>query len=336
MKRIVGTFLKSKIRSICLYIGFVGIFFVIFTLYNAPIEAVNYAFLLSLFWVLVYGVLDFLRYARRHRELLEVENRLAEGIDGVPDSKNLIEEDYQRILKKIYEEKMELESDARISRQEMADYYGMWAHQIKVPISALRVLLQTNEETEDEKSRKLIRDMKLELFKIGQYVDMVLTYLRVESISSDFSFAEYSLDDMIKQAVRKYSQMFILEKIKLNYKPVEKKILTDEKWLGFVFEQILSNALKYTVHGSISIYMKGDFLIFEDTGIGIYPEDLPRVFERGFTGYNGRSDKKSTGIGLYLCKTVMDRLKHRIWIESEAGKGTKVYLSLERAELHVE
>ena len=130
---------------------------------------------------------------------------------------------------------------------------------------------------------------------------------------------------------RKYSQMFILKKIQLVYTPIEMKVLTDEKWLVFVLEQILSNALKYTSTGKISVYTKGqNCLVIEDTGIGIWPEDLPRVFEKGFTGYNGRKDKKSTGIGLYLCKSVIDKLKHQIWIESEAGKGTKVYLSLQR------
>lgn len=204
--------------------------------------------------------------------------------------------------------------------------------------------------------------MKLELFKIEQYVEMALTYLRMEDMSSDMSFKLCSLDVMIKQAVRKYSQMFILKKIKLAYVPVETNVLTDEKWLVFVLEQILSNALKYTKspaeYGKIAIYMEDDVyveqenyterdpmdspkrkercLVIEDNGIGISPEDLPRVFEKGFTGYNGRTDKKSTGIGLYLCKSVIDKLRHRIWIESEVGKGTKVYLSLVREPMRHE
>lgn len=233
-----------------------------------------------------------------------------------------------------------------------------------------------------------VREMKMELFKIEQYVEMVLTYLRMEEMSSDLSFEVCSLDSVIKQAVRKYSQMFIFKKIKLEYTPVETKVLTDEKWLEFVIGQILSNALKYTmpdgstsapdeagIAGRISIYMEDRVhvvreegtdmedrvhmareegadmadsgftdeiqtrepcLVVEDTGIGIWPEDLPRVFEKGFTGYNGRTDKKSTGIGLYLCKSVMDKLRHQIWIESEAGRGTKVYLSFARKQMRHE
>ena len=181
-----------------------------------------------------------------------------------------------------------------------------------------------------------VREMKLELFKVEQYVEMVLSYLRMEDMSGDLVFEEYSLDEIVRQAVRKYSRMFILKKIRLDLGPLDHQVLTDEKWLVFVVEQILSNALKYTKEGGISIYMTSyrdrPVLAIEDTGIGISAEDLPRVFEKGFTGYNGRADKKSTGIGLYLCKKIMDRLHHNIYIESQEGQGTKVYLYLEREQ----
>ena len=176
----------------------------------------------------------------------------------------------------------------------------------------------------------------MELFKIEQYVEMVLTYLRMESMSSDMVLQWYAADDIVKQAVKKYSQLFILKKIALRMDMPEEMILTDEKWLAFVVEQILSNALKYTSEGTVSIYMKEKELVIEDTGIGIQEEDVPRVFEKGFTGFNGRRDKKSTGIGLYLCKTILDRLGHGIRIESKVGEGTKVFLYLERNVLDPE
>lgn len=255
----------------------------------------------------------------------------------MPKAGSFIEEDYQRILEKVYHDKTELESAGRVFRRETADYYGMWAHQIKTPIAALRVLLQSygEERREEEKGKAAaVREMRQELFKIEQYVEMVLTYLRIEDMSSDFVFERYDLDDIIRQAAKKYTQIFILQKIKLNYEPVGRKVLTDEKWLSFVVEQLLSNALKYTEKSgrerAVSIYMEGERLVIEDTGIGIWAEDLPRVFEKGFTGYNGRENKKSTGIGLYLCKTVMDKLRHGLWLESEVGKGTKAYIDFER------
>lgn len=404
--KVMFAFLGERRREFCGYIVFAGIFAAVSYLYNIRMDAVQYAFILSAVWFVLFIVWDYIRYIRRHREVAEMEQRLDSGLDRVPDPVTLIEEDYQRAVMKLYEARRELESSNRIIRQEMADYYGMWVHQIKTPIAAMHVLLQASEEcrlnAEDQakntesglyagRSAELgqyVREMKMELFKIEQYVEMVLTYLRMEEMSSDLSFEVCSLDSVIKQAVRKYSQMFIFKKIKLEYTPVETKVLTDEKWLEFVIGQILSNALKYTmpdgstsapdeagIAGRISIYMEDRVhvvreegtdmedrvhmareegadmadsgftdeiqtrepcLVVEDTGIGIWPEDLPRVFEKGFTGYNGRTDKKSTGIGLYLCKSVMDKLMHKIWIESEAGKGTKVYLSFERKSMRHE
>lgn len=404
--KVMFAFLGERRREFCGYIVFAGIFAAVSYLYNIRMDAVQYAFILSAVWFVLFIVWDYIRYIRRHREVAEIEQRLDSGLDRVPDPVTLIEEDYQRAVMKLYEARRELESSNRIIRQEMADYYGMWVHQIKTPIAAMHVLLQASEEcrlnAEDQakntesglyagRSAELgqyVREMKMELFKIEQYVEMVLTYLRMEEMSSDLSFEVCSLDSVIKQAVRKYSQMFIFKKIKLEYTPVETKVLTDEKWLEFVIGQILSNALKYTmpdgstsapdeagIAGRISIYMEDRVhvvreegtdmedrvhmareegadmadsgftdeiqtrepcLVVEDTGIGIWPEDLPRVFEKGFTGYNGRTDKKSTGIGLYLCKSVMDKLRHQIWIESEAGRGTKVYLSFARKQMRHE
>ena len=399
MRTAVG-FLKEKKNEIVLYVVLVGTFSVISYLYDIRMDAVGYAVRLSLVWLLLSGIWEYLKFAGKHKRLLEAERRLNIGgrelsgadhqtadvdilrasgtrtagadtlhtdIDSAfPGAGSLIEDDYKRIITRLYEAGREAESEGRIARQEMMDYYGMWVHQIKTPIAAMHVLLQAAGESQAE--GQYTREMRLELFKIEQYVEMVLTYLRMEDMSSDLSFEVCELDSVIRQAIRKYSQTFILKKIKLQYTAVETKVLTDEKWLVFVIEQLLSNALKYT-HSSISVYMAdyapavyeedmqeekgsespkngGDLpskeqgslgrmgkkrcLVIEDNGIGICQEDLPRVFEKGFTGYNGRTDKKSTGIGLYLCKSVMDKLRHQMWIESEVGKGTKVYLSLAR------
>lgn len=330
------TYMKERIKVICAYLGIAVIFSIVFFLYNIQIEIVAYAFLLSTVWVLVFAVLDFIKYLRKYNCLVNNEKRITAEEDGMPEPEDSVEEEYQKIIRRLYAEKQELESKERISRQEMSDYYGMWVHQIKNPIAALQVLIQTCEMQGDEENAALLRGMKVELFRIEQYVEMVLTYLRMEDMHSDLAFANYSLDDIIRQAVKKCSQLFILKKISLKYETIDEDVLSDEKWMVFVIEQILSNSLKYTKTGSISIYKEGKNLVIEDTGIGIQEEDLPRVFEKGFTGYNGRADKKSTGIGLYLCKSIMDKLRHRIWIESEVGKGTKVYLYLDREELKTE
>lgn len=170
------------------------------------------------------------------------------------------------------------------------------------------------------------REIESELFKIEQYVEMVLQYLRLNSSVNDFVLQEYELDGIVRQAVRKYAPMFIRKKLSLHYEPLQVKAVTDEKWLTFVVEQVLSNAIKYTSSGDIYIRMESGCLVIEDTGIGILPEDLPRIFDKGYTGYNGRSDKKASGIGLYLVKKILKKLGHKILIESEPGKGTKVKL----------
>jgi signal transduction histidine kinase len=166
---------------------------------------------------------------------------------------------------------------------------------------------------------------------------MVMYYQRLESISSDFLFRKYDLYDIVKQTLKKYAILFINSKLSLDLQEFECFVVTDEKWLQFALGQIISNALKYTPRGGISIYLEKTSgnaqLVVRDTGIGIRPEDLPRIFERGYTGYNGRLDKKSTGIGLYLCKRTLDKLSHTIEVSSEVGKGTKVTIgfSLEAA-----
>ena len=176
------------------------------------------------------------------------------------------------------------------------------------------------------------------MFKIEEYVNMVLQYLRLDG-GSDLVLNTYSLDDIVRQAVRKYAGMFVRRRLSLSYEPLNCQVLTDEKWLVFVIEQILSNSIKYTKRGGISIYMEeeeGKTLVISDTGIGIAPEDQPRIFEKGFTGYNGHSDKKSTGIGLYLCRRILSRLSHTISVESEPGKGTRIRINLDTARIEAE
>ena len=330
--KILRAYIKEHRTQICMYLGAYGIFFVIFDLYHIDLACVEYAFLLSGVWSLLYAVLGFVRYRRTHRELQNVIKGEKEQILEFAEGTTLLEQDYQKLVQKLYTQINETESEQAIERQDMLDYYSMWAHQIKTPIAAMNLLLQT----EKEEHPVLVRELEMELFKIQQYVEMVLTYLRMEDMSADLSFAVCDLDTVIRQVVRKYSKMFILKKITLVYEPIQETVLTDEKWLSFVLEQLLSNALQYTENGSVHIYKKGQILVVEDTGIGIREEDLPRIFERGFTGYNGRNDKKSTGIGLYLCKSVMDKLQHGLWLESEAGKGTRACMDLSREKLPVE
>lgn len=330
--RIFIAYFKGKIFAIASGIVPLIVFIVVLWLYELPIEPIVYGVLLITAIFFIIGSVDFLYFYKRHLNLEKLKTYVGLADFKFPHTGNLIERDYQQLIKEIDRNRLNIINEKNKSYSDMIDYYTIWAHQIKTPIAAMRLILQS------EKSE--INDELLEqLFKTEQYVEMVLQYLRLESLNSDLLFKEYALDNIIKQAVRKYSKLFIRKKIKLNYEDVNTYVLTDEKWLVFVVEQILSNSLKYTNKGEISIYMDEnmpDTLVIEDTGIGIELEDLPRVFEKGFTGYNGRSDKKSTGIGLYLCKQILNKLSHSIRIESMVGKGTSVIINLHRNNINFE
>lgn len=334
MKEFRSYWKKNK-RWIGISFSFAVIFTVILMLYDIQADTVWYAFALCFSVEVILLAVDFVKYYGKCKQMEEqyLNINICVPEDGEPE--DLVEKYYQEMVNTLFEGKAKIESDNNIARKEMLDYYSLWVHQIKTPIAAMRILLQAAEEISFEKRTEL----EMELFKIEQYVEMALSYIRLGNMASDLKLQWYPMDEIIKPAVKKYSKLFILKKIKLKYEPIENKILTDEKWLGLVVEQILSNALKYTNEGTISIYLepkKENVLVIEDTGIGIWQEDLPRVFEKGFTGYNGRTDKKSTGIGLYLCKSIVDKLNHRIYISSEVSKGTKIFLNLNRDDFRLE
>lgn len=334
IKESIFSFLKIRKVLIIIFTGIVVIFGILFYLYDILFDAIIYGCELSFVWSAVCLFIDFYKYYKRHKLLHINREQFFDDAEQLPEYMDIIEYDYQELAKKLYQANQELISKNRIAKKELLDYYGMWVHQIKTPIAALDILLQNTERMlyqldEKEMMQKAISvsDMKMELFKIEQYVEMALNYLRVEDISSDLVFKKQELDDMVCQVIRKYAKIFISKKIKMDFKPTKACIVTDEKWFIFVLEQLISNALKYTKKGQISIYMKEKSLVIEDTGIGIPAEDLPRIFEKGFTGYNGRENKKSTGIGLYLCKNIMDKLQWNITVDSEVGSGTKIYLT---------
>lgn len=172
-----------------------------------------------------------------------------------------------------------------------------------------------------------------ELFRIEEYVSMALQYQRVSSTENDFVLEKVSVDGVIRDTIKKYAKIMIRRHIGINYSGTGQEVYTDGKWLAFMLEQILSNAIKYTPHGVVTIETAEEkdrfFITIKDTGIGIKAEDLPRVFEKGYTGYNGHADKKATGIGLYLCRQMADKLGHTIRMESEIGKGTKVWIGFD-------
>ncbi len=297
---------------------------VILILNHVPNGEILYGLLLcAVLWICVVAA-DYCACCRRCRKLAEFRAAVDISLNGLTECSHPVEQQYQELLRTLSDAKQELERQAGQREREQTEYYTMWVHQIKTPIAALKLLL------EEEKDAGELRQEELsELFRIEQYAEMALGYTRLKSESTDFVFRRLKLDDVIREAVRKYAKQFIRKKISLHYEPTGQMVLTDEKWLGFVLGQLLSNALKYTPRGSITISMEDYSLQIFDTGIGIREEDLPRVCEMGYTGYNGRAEKRSTGIGLYLCSSILKKLGHGFSITSEEGKGTCVSITFE-------
>lgn len=307
------------------------IFFAVFALYRLPTAAVFYAAAICAFFGAIFIVLDYRGYCRRHRELQLLKKEVSIVLDRLPRAGNLLEEDYQDLVRQLYGDRQEMTEEMELRYRELVDYYTIWVHQIKTPIAAMRLILQ-------EEGHARGQELKEELQRIEQYVEMVLCYLRLNAGSTDYVIKEYDLDEIVRQAVRKNASVFIRKKIRLEYEKLGARVVTDEKWLLFVIEQILSNALKYTAAGGeISIVLeRPKTLCIRDNGIGIASEDLPRIFEKGYTGSNGRTDKKASGIGLYLSRRICENLGHRIFVTSRPGYGTEMRLDLKNAELEIE
>lgn len=302
-----------------------------------------YAAVLDAILLLITVLVGFFRYSSKVKALSNALKRPVEEQAKLPEATDDVEMLYHRLLENQSIARSESESSAAIRQSQMRDYYSMWVHQIKTPISAMKLLLEAEREElgllicDDEQSQYLLSDnvdsFEDELFRIEEYVSMALQYQRVSSTENDFVLEKVSVDGVIRDTIKKYAKIMIRRHIGINYSGTGQEVYTDGKWLAFMLEQILSNAIKYTPQGFVTIETAEEkdrfFITIKDTGIGIKAEDLPRVFEKGYTGYNGHADKKATGIGLYLCRQMADKLGHTIRMESEIGKGTKVWIGFD-------
>ena len=338
-------------------------------LIGARKQDVVYAAVLDAILLLITVFVGYLRYSIKVKVLSNALKRPVEEQAQLPEATDDVEILYHRLLENQSIARSESESSAAVRQSQMRDYYSMWVHQIKTPISAMKLLLEAEREElgqlmcDEEQSQCQTADMtggnisaaglndaakqpaafkelsdnldslEDELFRIEEYVSMALQYQRVSSTENDFVLEKVSVDDIIRDTIKKYAKVMIRRHIGINYSGTGQEVYTDGKWLGFILEQILSNAIKYTPRGFVTIETAEEkdrfFITIKDTGIGIKAEDLPRVFEKGYTGYNGHADKKATGIGLYLCRQMADKLGHTIRMESELGKGTKVWIGFD-------
>ena len=322
----LGAYLKRQWKLIFMLAAFACLSGAVFWLYRLPVESVLYAAALCMALGLLLFAVSYIRFRQKHKELEWLLRQARERVLPLPPPRGLLEEDYQALLKAVCKDRAAIAQENDVCLQEMTDYYTLWAHQIKTPIASMRLNLQNQDS---EFARRILED----LARIERYVEMVMGYLRLDSDFTDYVIREYDLDEIVKQTVKKFAGQFIRKKLQLDYRPLHTRAVTDEKWLQFVLEQVISNSLKYTESGRITIEMESDamakeagdaILCIRDTGIGIAPEDIPRIFEKGYTGYNGRSDKKASGIGLYLCRRICDNLGHVITANSSLENGTVI------------
>lgn len=321
--KFVMRYLREHSNIIVMQLLFVCVFALIFYLYHLPIEAILYPTVICLLIGCIFCGYSMLHAYEKHKKLVAMQalhgNVMQELLEG---NAKIEEEDYQRIIANLCQEMQLMEDKMTNSYQEMLDYFTVWVHQIKTPITSMRLHLGTEDSP-------LSQRLKSDLLRIEQYVEMVLTYLRMGSDVTDYTFRTVYLDKVIKENIRKLRGDFIMKNLNLVYVPSDETVISDEKWLSFVIEQVLSNALKYTNEGSITIsFEEPNILCISDTGIGIAPEDIPRIFEKGYTGGNGRIDKRASGLGLYLCKEICNRLGHEISVTSEVEIGTTIKMNL--------
>mgnify|MGYP000723276387 FL=1 len=338
---LILNYIISKKKSFLMVLVCSAIFAFTFWMYGVTVAAVLYpALVCMVIMAAAFAIMACSEYGKwkNMQEILQRavgdDSEFVKILDTAEIRKQVnttdeIENELLEIIERLKNGGMRLNDSMNMKYSDMVDYYTMWVHQIKTPIASMHLILQ-KEDSEDS------RRLRAELFRVEQYVQMVLCFLRLDSDFTDYVIKEYRVDDIIRPAVRRLAPQFIMKKLSLEYEQTDEVALTDEKWLSFVVEQVLSNAVKYTSAGSISIKCDGDRLVISDTGIGIAAEDLPRIFDKGYTGFNGRADRKASGIGLYLCRRICDNLGHSIKVESVPGHGTTIIIGLERDKLEVE
>lgn len=315
-------FLKSYLYSrrfflalLILLLGFILIFAFVFDAYRSLLEYV--ALLLAFLSFLFIGADAWTAYKGYRSQKLQVSAQAQTPLE------KLLQE---RVEELEYEQKNQLLVEQE-KYNDLLDYYTLWVHQVKTPIAASSLLIG------DLKDKEAKSQLEQELFKIESYVHLVLQYLRLESFHDDLVLKKENLADLVREVVKKYALFFIQQGLRLNLHDLDHTIVTDKKWFLVILEQVLSNSLKYTKEGSIEIYFHEGSLYIKDTGLGIQNADLLRVFERGFSGYNGRLTQQSSGLGLYLSKKIADQLGHKIAIDSQVGQGTTVSIAFPEKKL---
>lgn len=311
-------YLRSRKLLCSLLFIFYSLLFIFSYLFEDERTVLQYVIILLLLTSLIGLILDFVKqYQNFRRAVLYGESDAYTPLEALLTSR----------IRTLEKDKKELKIQHQEKQSDLLDYYTLWVHQIKTPIAASKLLVQ------DLQEQTFKNQLEQELFKIDSYTNLVLQYLRLESFHDDLVVEKENIEDLVKEVVKKYTLFFIQQGLSLNLHDLNHTVITDKKWFLVILEQVLSNSLKYTKQGSIEIFFQEDTLHMKDTGLGIQNSDLLRVFERGFSGYNGRLTHQSSGLGLYLSKKIADKLGHELHLHSVVGEGTTVMITFKEKKL---
>lgn len=325
MKRLFA-YLYTQRRALGVWAMAAAVFGAVSALYGLPAEPFVYGTVLSgVLGVAVLGA-GWPDWSRRCRTADRIAAELPRsGVRFAPPEGGDAGQEaaYQKALDRMISALADREAADRAGQDDRLDYFAMWAHQVKTPLAAMRLLLQAQQQPPCRE------ELEAELFQTERYVGMAMDYLRLGSQTNDLVLTATPLDPVIRQCLRRFARMFILKKLTLCYEGSDLAPVTDAKWVGFILEQLLSNAVKYTpAGGRVQISAAGGTLQVTDTGIGIRPEDLPRIFEKGYTGCNGRArPAAASGLGLYLCARAARLLGGSLTAQSQPGQGTQMTLT---------
>ena len=295
-----------------------ALYFLSFYLYHLPLSYFWVSLLFNLTLLLILSIWLFIQFRKK---LLVIQNFFfVQDLDDLSLPSELA---YQQLIEQLIAAESEKGLVEKSRMESLQTMVKMWSHQMKVPLSALSLMAQT-----DQLDRQEVRQ---QLLRLENYLDTLLTYLKFSQHKDDFRFEALSARSLVVDLIKKYRVSCLAKELSVEVSG-DWQFKSDKKWLSFAISQILDNAIKYSKRGGhIQVQLDEDGIQFSDTGIGILPEDLPRLFEEGFTGYNGHEHKKATGLGLYMTKQVLDKLDLAIRIHSQVEEGTQVFIYKEKS-----
>ncbi len=291
---------------------------------SKSIDTLIYINILSILSVVIFIFIGYGNYKKKNKKFINSIHNIREEHDDLKSDYI-----YNNVKYLIEENEKEVDS-LRNELEDINDYMTSWIHEVKIPISVLQIIGKRVNEIDD--SRELSKQINSEVSRIDKLVEQAMYSSRAGNYNSDFIMNEVNLEQVVKEVIKKNKYQFIYNKIDLNVNQLNKTVLTDKKWITHIIELIIDNAIKYSqMGGKIEIYLKenkkGCQLHIKDHGMGIVPQDIERIFDKGFTGQNGRKKTKSTGMGLYISKKILNKLSHDINVISTPNEFCDVYIT---------